>query len=87
MNLHNSDQTESLVIESVQHILETDNTISSDQSLELLGLNSIMAIKLILYLEDIFDIQFNPEDLVVDNFSTIKKIIQMVKLKENDNDI
>lgn len=66
----------------IVNILELDNSamdeISNGDDLCSHGLNSLNAIEMIVYLEEEFNVYISEEDLCIDNFNTIEKVIQMV---------
>lgn len=53
--------------------------ITGDTNLIELGLNSLNAIEMVVYLEDTFGIEINDEDLMLDNLSSIKMICNLIK--------
>ena len=53
--------------------------IGNDTDLRNYGLNSITSIELIVKLEDEFNIAISDDDLIIDNVSTIDKIVQLLK--------
>lgn len=59
--------------------LDADREIKDDENLIDLGLDSIKTIEIVVELEDGFDIEIDEDDLMLDNFSTISKIIELVK--------
>ncbi|KEI98764.1 hypothetical protein N496_03930 [Clostridium botulinum A2B3 87] len=68
--------------------IESDlSDIDLDQHLIELGLDSIYFIQLIVAFESEFDIQFDEEELDMENFSTINNIINYlnVKIKKKEN--
>ena len=58
-----------------EEILEASNLIS-DEIVDSLGM-----IELISFLEKEFNIIFNEDDLVLENFETIDKIIDLIEIK------
>lgn len=44
-----------------------------------LGLNSLNAIEMVVYLEDTFEIEISDEDLMLENLSSINMICDMLK--------
>ncbi len=59
--------------------LDANREIKDDENLIDLGLDSIKTIEIVVELEDGFDIEIDEDDLMLDNFSTISKIIELVK--------
>ncbi len=64
----------------IKSILKSENIneIGIDESLLDLGLDSIKTIELVVELEDCFDIEVDQDDLIIDNFTTISKIMELV---------
>lgn len=55
------------------------NEILEDTDLLELGLNSLNAIEMIVYLEDAFEIEISDEDLMLENLSSINMICDMLR--------
>lgn len=72
---------ESKIAGTLQEILETNKKISSGDDLTALGLDSIKSVALIVDLEVAFDITFDDEELLFENFSTLSKISERVRDK------
>ena len=53
--------------------------IPNDANLIELGLNSVNAIEMVVYLEDTFGIEIRDEDLMIDNMSSINQICELLK--------
>ena len=53
--------------------------IPNDANLIELGLNSLNAIEMVVYLEDTFGIEIRDEDLMIDNMSSINQICELLK--------
>ncbi|TKJ93372.1 phosphopantetheine attachment protein [Paenibacillus sp. CFBP13512] len=62
------------IVQIIQSILGYRLEISNHQKLDSIGFNSIKYIKLIVALEEEFKITFDDDDLIYENFSTLKKI-------------
>ncbi|MGB7606337.1 MAG: acyl carrier protein [Lutisporaceae bacterium] len=66
------------IISSLAEVLGVDRqnleNIGENESLRLLGLNSIRAIEIIVRLEQEFDIEVSDEDLFIDNIDTLEKV-------------
>ncbi len=71
----------SQIVSCVKEILQTEEPISRDTDLFLLGLDSITAVDLIVNLESMFGIAFEDDELIVENFSTVEKIMAHVSAK------
>ena len=63
--------------------------ITNDEDLSLIGMNSITYIKIIVAIEDEFDIEINDEDLDYRMFGNINKISELIKemLKESGKSV
>ncbi|WFA85533.1 acyl carrier protein [Paenibacillus amylolyticus] len=60
--------------------------IDVQDNLNDLGICSIKVIRLIVLLEEHFDITFNDEELLVENFNTLSNILNIIQLKLNEFD-
>ncbi|KAA8785038.1 acyl carrier protein [Paenibacillus sp. 4624] len=67
------------ILSNLQEILEISDDIMPDENLEAIGLNSLKSIILIVKLEEGFEVTFNDEELLFENFSTINRIIQSLQ--------
>lgn len=67
----------------LQEILDLDEEtvegLSVDSDLIEFGLDSLKAIELVVHIEDNYDIIILDDDLLIDNISTIEKIMDMIK--------
>ncbi|WP_339801547.1 acyl carrier protein [Paenibacillus sp. FSL R5-0744] len=52
-----------------------------DESLNSVGLNSLRLIAMIVDLEEKFDIEFADEEMLYENFSTMRTIFEQIKAK------
>jgi acyl carrier protein len=68
---------EEVVVKSLHEIIDTTNVNSKTNLLEL-GMDSMNFIRLVVQLEDEFDIEIPDEEIFLDNFSDIEKICQLV---------
>ena len=53
--------------------------VDMDTDLTELGLDSLKAIELVVFIEDEYDIEISDDDLLIENMSTIGKIIEMIE--------
>lgn len=69
--------------EIVSSILELDDdmNLSLNDDLSSLGLDSMKSVELVIELEEVFNIIFEDEELITDNFSSIKKIVDRIQVK------
>ena len=58
------------------HLLET---VGAADDLRLLGLDSLKAVEIIIYIEDMFDCEVDDTDFSIDSVSTIDSIIMLFK--------
>lgn len=56
----------------------TDANITEETSLVELGIDSLMTVELVLWLEDAFNIQFNDSDLEMENLRNVRDIVNLV---------
>lgn len=60
------------------NLLNTQEKIMAEESLSKWGLDSLKTIELIVILENEFDIVFDNNDLLLDNFGTINTIVSLL---------
>ncbi|CAG7659187.1 acyl carrier protein [Paenibacillus allorhizosphaerae] len=65
----------------VKELLQVDGNIQLDQDLTSIGLDSMRSVGLIVDLETQYNISFNDDELLTENFSTINKIVERVQSK------
>lgn len=76
---YTTDEIRNLIVENVLFILDVKNlNIADDVILTAYGIDSMKSVNLIIELEEIFNIEFEDDDMLFENFSTIQKIISMV---------
>jgi len=62
--------------------LDPVETMSGDEPLHTLGMDSINCVEIILQLEEEFNIAFEDEELMLDNLNSINKLCKIVKHKQ-----
>ena len=74
-------EIEKIIRDKIREILEIENAekMAMAEDLKEYGMDSLNAIELIVALEMEFAIEFNEEDLLVDNLCTIQKLKDVVK--------
>lgn len=72
------DKINSQVSQKVQQILGIEYSVSSIFELSQLGLDSMKAMALLVELEDTFDILYQDDELLFENFSTIQSISERI---------
>jgi acyl carrier protein len=81
------DQLLAEVIDKIKSLNEVGPDIAEDEDLQLLGLNSFEIMRLIVEFELIFEIFFEDEDLLIENFATPARMVEMIaKKRGNQND-
>lgn len=68
-----------LILENMPNI--SANELSDNIELFSLGLNSLNAVSLVLGLEEIFDFQFEMDEISYESFRAISDIVELVKGK------
>lgn len=70
------------LIEIVSSVLElpeeTVSTLNEDTNLMELGLDSLACVEIVVNLEEEFGIEIAEEDLIVENMSSINRIINLI---------
>lgn len=80
MTNYDLSKQEALVSSFIRSLLKT-NYLDRDLNLITVGLDSIKTVKLIVELEVMFDIIIEDDELNVNNFSTIQKILDIINSK------
>lgn len=68
------ERVEALFYEQVKDIVE-DPKVELDEKLETIGINSISFVKFVISLEEEFDIEFDPEEINLNRFQTLRDVI------------
>lgn len=53
--------------------------IKDETLIESIGLNSISFIKILVFIEDTYDVEFDDIDLIIENYITFKDIIDKIE--------
>ncbi|WP_044875572.1 acyl carrier protein [Paenibacillus sp. IHBB 10380] len=73
-----------LVANQVKELLQSEEQqITLETSIQELGLNSIAFIKLLVFLEDEFNIEFEDDDLLIEQYSTFEDMVNKICEKQN----
>lgn len=72
---------EQTIVEKLSEVLNKTVEVSHEADLREEGLDSIKTIALIVNLEVAFNVQIDDEDLLVENFSSIRKIASLLSEK------
>lgn len=59
-------------------LIENEKEIDNDTLLNEVGIDSLRYVELVLVLEEEYSIQIEDEDLIIENFETIDKIIDLI---------
>ncbi len=66
------------IIDILKEILEPDIEIVASESLKKYGLESISLVRVIVKLEEKYDIEIKEDDLVPENFQTVESICSLM---------
>ncbi|MNB76251.1 acyl carrier protein [compost metagenome] len=80
MTRYSIEEIVNIITNKVKELLQ-QKQIAIDEDLSYVGLDSIKSITLIVDLEESFSIVFEDDDLVFENFSSVKKISDRVITK------
>lgn len=80
-NLTNNESVESKITCLITELLKTDLTSLQGKLLTDVGLDSMKSIQLVVLLEEAYDIVFDDEELLLDNFNSIDSIKNMIEMK------
>ncbi len=67
-----------------EDLLKDITNIDQDDELIEYGLDSLNLVKVILAIEERYNIEFSEEELEFENFSTLKRIINIIEKKRGD---
>ncbi|WP_230873758.1 acyl carrier protein [Paenibacillus woosongensis] len=67
-----------IVLELIEKVLESQNSLNPDENLVDQGLDSIKTIQFIVQLEEKIGITIADDDLLMENFDRIEKIISLI---------
>jgi acyl carrier protein len=70
-----------IIIDKIRELLNWSDELILDTDLRNNGLDSIKTIELIVIFETTFDIQIEDQDLLVENFSTVNRILSLLTEK------
>ena len=75
------------IIENNLNIFDSDVEFSDDDHIFRKGfVDSLFAVKLLAFLEQEFDIKIDNEDLNIENFQSVNKIISFVETKKHPSE-
>jgi len=79
-----TDQLENEVITFVRNEFEATGEIERNTQLIADGIvDSIGVLRLVRFLEDRFGVQIDPQDLVLENFASVKAIVNLLRKRMN----
>lgn len=78
MQLKEKDNIITDVTNKVKEVLEYNQDIYVNQDLAEIGLDSLASVTLLVELEEMYNIEFDDEEMLFENFSTITKINNLV---------
>lgn len=73
------------IINNLVDLQKPISEINSDDNLLILGMDSIATLKVVVELENIYDIEFTDEILTYDNLKSINSIVNCVEKLNNGN--
>ncbi|MCR8983018.1 phosphopantetheine-binding protein [Brevibacillus laterosporus] len=76
--------TEATIRTILQDMLEIKEPIAACDDLTKMGLDSMTTIRLIVALEQAFDLEFSEEDLLLANFRTLEKITGLINERQSE---
>lgn len=81
IDVQNDEQTKK-VLGILKDVLQLPEEPPYDSNLVFYGLDSITAVNLIVDIESEFQIMFDNDDLLIDSFATVEKIVNMIRAKQ-----
>ena len=70
-----------LVSKEIRKHIGSDRSIEMINNIQEIGLNSIDFIKLLIFIEDKFEFEFNDDELELENYVTIEDVINAIHSK------
>lgn len=73
------------ILSIVNEVLENEQEIIIDDNMDLseLGMTSINMISIVIQIEEELGIEFNDDDLILDNLNTVQKLVENVEKARN----
>lgn len=66
----------------VKELLEFKGDIAPDAELKEIGMASMKTMELLVVIENVFDVTFDDDEILLENFSTLTKVTRMVLNKQ-----
>ncbi|MNW51526.1 acyl carrier protein [compost metagenome] len=83
----NQNEIHNTINKIIHEILNYNLEILNDEDLVSIGLDSLKTINLIVQLEEIYGIEFDDEELIFENFSSINVIAEHITNKFSLNEL
>lgn len=77
----NKDSVMDFVCSKVQEVLQTDEALTLDKDLASLGMDSFNSMNLVIEFETRFEIVFDDEELLFENFATVRNMVDRIYAK------
>lgn len=74
-------ELQEVIKSKLREILQYEGTIDEKANLVDIGFNSMIAIRFVVELETLFGITIEDEELLLDNFSSLERVYELVKQK------
>lgn len=76
----NYNQIFEIIKEKVIETLDSDNTeVNEESNISQLGVSSIAYVKLLIFIEEEFDIMFDDDDLLISDDITVKELAKKIE--------
>ena len=85
MNSKNTEKIAAIVASIIEQI--EIHTLDYDDDLQQMGMDSISFIRVIVNLEDEFEIEFPDDYLLIDNMNTLNKIVDNVMMLQCEDNL
>lgn len=79
-------EIQDLVVTKLELKLEQDLTLETSFLKDGLGLDSVMLLELIIELELLYDIELDEDEVTVEHYSCLGKLIELIQSKLENND-
>ncbi|SFL80355.1 Phosphopantetheine attachment site [Paenibacillus sp. 1_12] len=77
----NKDSITDFVRNMVKEVLQTDEALTEDKELASLGMDSFNSMNLVIEFETRFEIVFDDEELLFENFATLRSMVDRICAK------
>jgi acyl carrier protein len=78
MPSYQQDEMLSGIMSKIKELFNVQSNFGANDDLTLIGLDSLRFVNLIVVLEEMYDVSFDDDEFLVENFTTVQKIIDRI---------